>query len=38
MLIKRLIPTTVAGLLIYGVNDEICLKFKLYDKLLDFDL
>jgi len=35
MLLKTLIPTTVAGFLLFGVTDEVSLKLRLYDKLID---
>lgn len=35
MLVKTLIPTTVAGMLLFGFSDEVSLRLRLYDKLLD---
>jgi len=32
MLFKNLIPLTVAGYLLFGVADQVCAMFSLYDK------
>lgn len=35
MLVKSLLPTTVAGFLLFGMSDEVSLRLHLYDKLID---
>ena len=35
MLVKSLLPTTVAGFLLFGISDEVSLGLHLYDKLID---
>ena len=35
MLVKSLLPTTVAGFLLFGISDEVSFRLHLYDKLID---
>ena len=35
MLVKSLLPTTVAGFFLFGMSDEVSLRLHLYDKLID---